>query len=170
MAGPAAGLHTFDCTSGTQVGVWAADEPSMTLHPAVPFRRAALGVTLIELMVVLVVIAVLASVAAPVYLGSVTKGRRTDAVDAAVGVMQAQERYRAGNTSYGANFSQIGLSDTSAGRYYTLALSGASASGYTLGINAVSGSAQAADGACTSLSVTVSLGNPVFAPQACWSR
>ena len=108
--------------------------------------------------------------AAPFYLGSVSKGRRTDAVDAAVGVMQAQERFRAGNTSYGASFSQLGLSDSSVGRYYTLALSGASASGYTLGISAASGSAQAGDSGCTSLTVTVTLGNPVFAPQSCWSR
>jgi type IV pilus assembly protein PilE len=128
------------------------------------------GVTLMELLVVLVVAALLAAVALPSYLSILRKGRRSDAVDASVAVLQAQERYRANNLSYALTLAALGEASTSAAGQYSLVLSGASGAGYVLTLSAVAGSAQAGDTGCTALTVTVSNGSPSYAPSTCWSR
>ena len=138
----------------------------MILGAIVRFR----GVTLMELLVVLVVAALLAAVALPSYLSILRKGRRSDAVDASVAVLQAQERYRANNLSYAPTLAALGEASTSAAGQYSLVLSGASGAGYVLTLSAVAGSAQAGDTGCTALTVTVSNGSPSYAPSTCWSR
>ncbi len=133
----------------------------------VPRRR---GVTVLELLVVLFVAALLAAIALPSYLSIMRKGRRSDAVDASVAVLQAQERYRANNLSYASTLGVLGQSNTSIAGQYSLALSATSGAGYLLTLSALAGSAQASDTGCTALTVTVSNGNPSYAPLACWSR
>jgi type IV pilus assembly protein PilE len=128
------------------------------------------GVTLMELLVVLVVAAFLAAVALPSYLSILRKGRRSDAVDASVAVLQAQERYRANNPSYAPTLAALGQASTSAAGQYGLALLASTAVGYQLTLLAVNGSAQAGDTGCTALTVTVSNGSPSYAPSTCWSR
>ena len=121
-------------------------------------------------MVTLVIVALLAAIALPAYQGSVRKARRVDAMDAAIGLQQAQERYRSNNTSYGATLAVVSQPETSASSYYGLALSAVSAAGYTLTLTGASGSSQASDSGCSTLTVTVSNGSPSLSPTACWSR
>lgn len=139
---------------------------SLALHA----RRR--GFTLIELMIVLVVAAILGAIALPSYQSSVRKARRADAMDAAVGVLQAQESYRANNPSYSSSLSSLKpvQSATSTGGYYGAALSAVSGAGYTLTLSAVSGKSQASDSGCTSLVVTVTNGSPSYTPTGCWSK
>lgn len=133
-------------------------------------RRPA-GFTLIELMVVLAVAAILAAIALPAYQQSVRKGRRTDAIDATAAIQQAQERWRANNVTYTADISDdLNLATTSKGGYYSLSISGATGSGYTLSATAVTGKGQDGDTGCSTLTVTVTNGSAVQGPTDCWSH
>ena len=140
------------------------------LPSACALRPAARGFTLIEMMVTLVVVAVLAAIAVPSYQSSVRKARRADGMDAAMGVQQAQERFRSNNTSYATTLTAISQPATSTGGYYGVALSAVSAAGYTLTLTGVSGSTQASDTGCSTLTVAVTNGSPVTTPTACWSK
>ena len=135
-----------------------------------PPRRSA-GFTLLELMVTVAIVGILGAIAFPSYMGSVRKGRRVDASDAAANVLQAQERWRANNTTYTATLSDLKItSANTANGYYTMALSGNTKTAYTLTFTAVNGKGQEKDTGCTSLVATVSGGQPVYTPAKCWSR
>jgi type IV pilus assembly protein PilE len=58
------------------------------------------GFTLIELMIVVIVVAILASIAIPSYLEQSRKGRRADAVQAVGDLQLRLERWRAENPAY----------------------------------------------------------------------
>jgi type IV pilus assembly protein PilE len=79
------------------------------------------GLTLVELVIVMVMIAILAAVAIPSYLGSIQKSHRTDAKTALTASAQAMERWFTQNNSYanvavGSN-GVYGVSDNG---YYTI--------------------------------------------------
>lgn len=142
--------------------------------------RNASGFTLIEVMVVVAIVGILASVAYPSYMNQVRKSRRSDAVAATSRVQQAQERWRANNPTYASNTQMtalttatppgLGLSATSDGGYYTLAVSSNTGTGYTVTASAVSGTSQYSDTGCSTLTVTVTNGNATKAPDTCWSK
>jgi len=144
-------------------------------------RTAVRGFTLIELMIVTVVIATLAAIAMPSFMSQVRKARRAEAVDAVANIQQAQERWRSTCPAYASliptanagdcNTATSGLGITAAANArYTYALSATSNTAYTLTASAVSGSSQANDTGCATLTVTFSAGNTTRAPAACWSN
>ncbi|MBI5258738.1 MAG: prepilin-type N-terminal cleavage/methylation domain-containing protein [Burkholderiales bacterium] len=132
------------------------------------------GFTLLELMIVVVIIAIIGAVAFPSFLSSIRKGRRADAADAATAVLQAQERVRANSPAYVTSLGTLNVASTSANGYYTLSVGADGANplsrAYKLTITPVSGKSQVNDTGCTSMTVTVTNGNPVYAPATCWSR
>lgn len=136
--------------------------------------RKTRGFTLLELMIVVCIIAIVGAVAFPSFMASIRKGRRSDASDAATAVLQAQERVRSNSTAYVTSLATLNLSSTSANGYYTLAVAADGANplsrGYKLTITPASGKSQVNDTGCTSMTVTVSNGNPTYAPANCWSR
>lgn len=135
-------------------------------HPNASPQRSQAGFTLIEMMIVVVVLALLAAVALPSFLDSLRKSRRAEAFTALSAVQQAQERWRSNNPSYSSNLTAsptatppnprgLGLPATTPGGLYTVALSGTSATDYTVSAVAVAGTSQAADTACSTLAVRV---------------
>ncbi|WP_273431454.1 type IV pilin protein [Chitinibacter tainanensis] len=137
--------------------------------------RKAGGFTLIELMIVVVIIGILAAIAIPAYQDYVRKARRTDATTAMSRIQQAQEKWRANNSSYTVNLNSAGLNLLPAGAtattntsqtstnnlngngYYTINISSVSATGYVL--TATAAGSQLADTKCKKLIMTISNGN-----------
>jgi len=136
-------------------------------------KITATGFTLLELMIAILVAGILAAIALPSYTESVRKGRRADAVAALQRVQQAQERWRANNMRYTNSLSDLGVEATSQDGHYTIALSGATASGYTATATTASGSPQASDSRCATLQLTQAAGNVTYdstSGNTCWNR
>ena len=64
------------------------------------YHRSNKGITLIELLVVVLIVAILAAVAIPVYTGYMQRARRADAKTALEQVRAAQEMWRAERGTY----------------------------------------------------------------------
>lgn len=128
---------------------------------------ASAGFTLIELAIVMAIIGIAAAIAYPAYQKQVLAGHRSDAVQAAGIVAQAQETWRSNNVSYGA-LTDLGIKSTSSGGYYTLAITTPTATGYTLTLTPAG--SQASDTTCAPMTMTVATGNPSYSPPTCWKR
>lgn len=80
--------------------------------------------TLVELLIVVAIVAILASAALPSWNSQVQKARRADAKNTLIFVQVEQEKYRADNGSYASSMSALGLSTyNSASRdYYNISI------------------------------------------------
>jgi len=160
-------------------------KPSTTLHKY-PMISKSNGFTLIELMIVVAVVGILTAVAYPSYTEYIRKSRRSDAIVTISKIQQAQERWRANNPLYSVDVSSsstglrltTGATATSTynlpSGYYSIALSGASATGYTITATAIN--AQASDARCTALTATLAGGNTTYgytgsgSTKICWNQ
>ena len=141
------------------------------------------GFTLLELMIVVAVVAILATVAYPSYLDSVRKSRRADGMAALVGVQLAQQKLRsncrffAGGLGAGevcgatADASTIPAGAMSQDGWYAISVTNASDIGYT--VTATPQRDQVSDtanGVACTLVLTVSAANPngIGTPAPCW--
>jgi len=115
------------------------------------------GFTLIEVMIVVAIIAILASIAFPAYQESVRKGKRSDGQGALMGLASAMERYYTENNTYvGATLGSGGIFNSTVpvdggAPYYNLAISTATATAYTL--TAAGTGSMADDNKCGSLTI-----------------
>jgi type IV pilus assembly protein PilE len=152
------------------------------MHSSPRPLTAVRGFTLIELMIVTVVVATLAAIAMPSFMGQIRKARRAEAVDVVAKIQQAQERWRSTCTTYASLItlantpgdcntatSGLGIGAASNARY-TYALSATSGTAYTITATAISGSSQANDSGCATLEVVYSQGNTTRSQPACWSN
>ena len=125
------------------------------------------GFTLVELMIVLAIIGILASVAMPSYQQYMYKARRADAQDALTTMAAAQQRYYSNNQYvYTDDETLIGgtLSDEG---HYTLEVTvlSADADAFTLTATPAATSPQVGDATCPTLTLT---STAIKAPDACW--
>ncbi|MGB5742646.1 MAG: type IV pilin protein [Sedimenticolaceae bacterium] len=116
------------------------------------------GLTLIELMVVVAVLALLSAVAYPLYPNQVQKSRRADAKTALQTIALAQERFFTINGEYAGNLSTLQVSpDIQGGAsdegYYTITLTLAGADNEQFTVTAAAGGPQAADTDCAQFTI-----------------
>jgi type IV pilus assembly protein PilE len=93
-------------------------------------KRVQKGFTLIEVMVAVAIVAILATVAVPVYTDYVTRGRLTEAFTGLGGAQTSAEQFWANQRTY------VGFKDAStfpkSSAYFDYAISDVSPSSYTL--------------------------------------
>ena len=116
------------------------------------------GLTLIELMVVVVVMAVLASVAYPLYTNQVQKSRRADAKAALQTIALAQERYFTINGEYSSGLGSLQVSTAMQGGasddgYYTVTVARAGADNEQFTVTASTAGPQVADSNCAQFTI-----------------
>lgn len=129
------------------------------------------GLTLIELMVALVMVAILTAVALPSYRQYVQKSRRADATTTLLTLAQAMERWYSERGTYaGATVGSGGLMRSSSPQgFYTLSITAQDANGFS--ISAAPAGAQTGD-ACGSYTLeedgTRSLSGATLTSAQCW--
>lgn len=120
-------------------------------------RRRQWGVTLLELMAVVMVIGVLGMIAIPSYRQYVMRAQRTEAKTALLQLQTNQERFYLANRTYSNDPDQLGfVGDLTEKGTYTLAIPVANATGYTATATPRAGAAidMTADAQCTQFSIT----------------
>lgn len=110
------------------------------------------GFTMVELMIVLAVVGILASVAYPSYVNHVIRSNRTAAQAHLMDLAQHEQQYLADNRTYAASVSALNLTTpTSVSSKYTISIDVQAGPPPTFTITAtpVTGGSQAQDGALT---------------------
>lgn len=123
-------------------------------------RKSMHGITLLELMIVVTIVAILAGIAVPNYRAYMMRTNRTDATAALLRLAAAQEKFYLQNNTYATNAQLslappfgLGINGTERG-YYNLSIPDASGSRFRAQATAPSTSSQFSDGECRSFSIT----------------
>ena len=125
-------------------------------------KRHQHGVTLLELMAVVVILGILATIAVPSYRGYVLRAQRSDATAALLRVAAAQEKFYLQNNTYTTTLGSGGLNLVASGNatekgWYALSI--AAPTGFTIGTayiataTASSGQNQYKDTACRTFTI-----------------
>lgn len=120
------------------------------------------GVTLIELVVVMIIIGILAAVAIPSYRNYVLRSQRSDAKDALLALATQQEKHYLQCNTYATAIAaatncvagQLQGAAASKNGWYTLAIVAANATSFTVSATATAGEGQFQDTECRSFRVT----------------
>ncbi|MES2217518.1 MAG: type IV pilin protein [Pseudomonadota bacterium] len=128
------------------------------------------GMTVIELLVAIIIIAILSFLAVVIYTAQIRNSRRTDAVNTIFSIALAEESYRTTNTAYGSLANVWSGVTTSVGGYYTLAISNVAATSYTITATATGDQVNDTQNgtACSSLVYAMTAGTVTQTPTACW--
>ncbi len=155
--------------SGTFAG--DTEENCYVFFPTSRPAPAPRGYTLIELMIAVAIVGLIASLAIPSYTSYLQKARRADA-QAAMARVQAEEgRYRANNTAYTTVLANLGINtSTSDSGYYTISVTSATGSAYTVQAVAVATGPQAKDTTCSTMSVAWTSATVTYTPATCWAK
>ena len=139
-------------------------------------NNKSLGFTLIELMIVVAIIGILASIAYPSYTDSVTRSNRSEAQRELVRLANLQEQYFVDHREYTNNISDLGVGvaatfSTDSGLYKITA----TVEGTTFELEALALGVQAAnDAGCLKLFITdtgkKSAGTATTAATDCWEQ
>lgn len=144
--------------------------------------RPAPGFTLIELTLVMLIAAVLATIGLPLYQAQARRAHRSEALVEVARIQQLQERWRGEQPQYAASLTALGLSGTSAQGHYrlsTAATTGSEASAYA--VTATAQGSQTEDQPCQVLQLErragqllqrsgpdSALGNDAASNRRCW--
>ena len=120
------------------------------------------GFSLIELMVVVAIAAILATIVVPTYLSQIRKSRRTEARTALLDLASREERYMSGNNAYTNTAGNLGYSTlpTAIGSGYStltvaapVAATATAPASFSATATPVAGKGQDKDTQCASFSV-----------------
>jgi len=103
------------------------------------------GVTLIELMIVVVILGILASVALPAYRQFVIRADRQEATSTLLRMAANQEKWYLQNNTYTANLANLGFGATTQNGKYTLAVNVGNVTNFQVQANAAAGQTDDAD-------------------------
>jgi type IV pilus assembly protein PilE len=126
-------------------------------------RSSQRGVTLIELMTVIVVLGILVSIAVPSYRRYLIRSQRTDAMTALLQLQTAEEKYYLQNNAYTSDVTGsvtasppgLGLLENSAQGYYKMEVTlGTGSQSYTAKATPVVGKGQDSDKECNIFTLT----------------
>ncbi len=125
-------------------------------------KRVQCGMTLIELVVVIMIVGILAAVAIPSYRNYVIRSQRSDAKDALLAISTQLEKHYLQCNDYGDVLAaapdcaarEVQGADVSENGWYTLRIFAPDATGFTVTATTVAGENQAQDVDCASFSVT----------------
>jgi len=138
-------------------------------------RRRMAGVTLLELMAVVMVIGILGMIAMPSYRQYVMRAQRTEAKTALLRLQTNQERFYLANRTYGGNASLAALgfpTGMTENGTYALTIAGADANTYTVTATPVAGARidMTQDALCTTLPITAQGVKTATGtnPTSCW--
>lgn len=135
-----------------------------------PHRMA--GVTMMELLIVLAIVAMLAAFAINSYRQYILRGNRTYATRALQDLASREESYYFNNNAYTSSLSNLAASSSAPNTgttYYTISVASASSSDYT--VQAVPVGTQTQDTQCTLFTLTragVQNSTGTGTAQACW--
>ena len=135
-------------------------------------RNKVTGFTLIELMIVIVVVAILASIAVPSYRQFVLRSHRTEAKRTLLNVAVAQEKFYLQNNTYAgpsaleiAPPSGLGISSTTEHGHYAVAITAGSVGEFSATATAQGG--QADDSRCATFTINQA-GSRTATNADCW--
>ncbi|KGK42840.1 hypothetical protein LH51_04240 [Nitrincola sp. A-D6] len=152
----------------------AATEMSLYNHPKKSFFHR--GFSLIELMIVVAIVAILASIAYPSYQNSIIKTRRGNATACLLEMSQFLERYYTANLRYNSADTTVNphpdptalgcTSENDIDDFYTFAVANLAQNSYQLSATPVAGSQQSSD-SCATLTLN-NIGQKGATGANCW--
>ena len=130
------------------------------------------GITLIELMIVVLVVGILASIAVPSYRAYLLRSHRVEATAALLNLAAAQEKFYLQNNTYTMELEDappdgLGLQAVTANDFYDIAIDSADAAGFQATATAKGG--QADDSHCAEFTIDQT-GTRTATSTDCWSR
>lgn len=116
------------------------------MHKELNMLYRSKGVTLMELMITLLIVAILAAIAVPNYRSHSMRGHRTEANMALAQIASRQEQFYMQNNTYTANLADLGFGAATEHGRYGLALTSGDATAFVARATALGG--QADDDGC----------------------
>lgn len=130
-------------------------------------QRTESGFTLIELMIVVAIIGILASIAIPSYTDYIIKSRRTEAQSYMTEIAMRQEKWRANNNTYG-TAAQLNVVNSD---NYDFTITDAATDPPTATVYVIRGTAKGAQLAKDSICKDLTLDQSnTRGPAACWKK
>ena len=123
------------------------------------------GFTLIEVMIVVVIVGILASIAYPSYRNYVLRTNRAEGAAHIMRVLQAQERHHSQNMAYTTTLDDLGIPISSATYRYSISTMAACSGSAIARCVSVTATAATDDPVCGTMTMT-SRGEK--SPEACW--